>query len=270
MCVTEQTTDRSNFNSTREAYVIPTLIYDAFSRVALKPSHKIHSTMKYMLQLLAALLVWAACGTTDNTIDGSAADVPRPELTANLAEYDTATFAGGCFWCTEAVFERVEGVRAVVSGYSGGSEPNPTYKQVANGLTTHAEAINIYYDSDVISYKELLEIFFLAAHDPTTLNRQGPDVGPQYRSAVYYRTPSERKLTEELIKKIDASDKYGQPIVTEVAAFDAFYPAEDYHQNYYELNPQSGYIQRVSRPKVEKFMKLYQDKLKPQYRDEVK
>lgn len=175
-----------------------------------------------------------------------------------------ATFAGGCFWCTEAVFERVKGVKEVVSGYSGGEKENPTYEEVGSGRTKHAEAVQIYYDPSVISYEELLEIFF-ATHDPTQLNRQGPDVGKQYRSVVFYRNDEEKVQVENYIKKLNDSGKYDKEIVTEVTAFTAFYKAEDYHQDYYELHPESGYIANVTHPKVVKFVKNFPDKLKPEY-----
>lgn len=183
----------------------------------------------------------------------------------NLDKYEVATFAGGCFWCTEASFERIEGVIDVFSGYSGGIQKYPTYKQVGYGETDHAEAIQIYYDPAVISYAKLLEVFFVA-HDPTTLNRQGPDKGRQYRSAIYYRTQKEKALIDAYIEKLDKSGKFSDPIVTEVAPYQEFWSAEDYHQNYYELHPENPYVQNVSRPKVEKVKKVFADILKDKYK----
>ncbi len=181
-----------------------------------------------------------------------------------LGKYQVATFAGGCFWCTEASFERIEGVIDVISGYSGGKKDFPTYSEVSNKLTKHAEAIQIFYDPAVISYQTLLDVFFVA-HDPTTLNRQGPDVGPQYRSSIFYRTEAEKQLAEATISKLNASGKFSQPIVTELVPYQEFWVAEGYHQNYYEINPHQGYVYNVSRPKVEKVMKTFKSILKKKY-----
>jgi peptide-methionine (S)-S-oxide reductase len=181
-----------------------------------------------------------------------------------LKDYAVATFAGGCFWCTEASFERIQGVVDVISGYSGGDNDYPTYQQVGSGATRHAEAIDIFYDPSVIDYQKLLEVFFVA-HDPTTLNRQGPDVGPQYRSAIFYHNDEEKKMAEEYIAQLDESGKFANPIVTELAPYQEFWVAEGYHQNYYEIHPDNRYIQSVSRPKVEKVMKTFKDILKAEY-----
>ena len=177
------------------------------------------------------------------------------------AQLDTATFAGGCFWCTEAVFERVKGVKSVVSGYTGGSQANPTYKQVSNGRTDHAEAVQIYYDPEMITYQQLLEVFF-GTMDPTQLNRQGPDVGEQYRSAVFYHDAEQQSLADEYMKKLGKSGKYDKPIVTQLVSYEKFWVAEDYHQDYYELNPGNPYIQSVAKPKVKKLKKNYTSLLK--------
>lgn len=147
-----------------------------------------------------------------------------------------ATFGGGCFWCTEAVFQQLKGVKTVVSGYSGGTVKDPTYDQVCTGKTGHAEVIHITYDPKLVTFPDLLEVFW-KTHDPTTLNRQGADVGTQYRSAVFYHTPEQKKEAEEYKKKIDAAGVFDKPIVTEITAFDVFYPAEKYHQNYFVNNP---------------------------------
>ncbi|MHA6247905.1 peptide-methionine (S)-S-oxide reductase MsrA [Pontibacter sp. CAU 1760] len=177
-----------------------------------------------------------------------------------------ATFAGGCFWCTEAYFERLEGVEAVVSGYSGGKQANPTYKQVSAGMTNHAEGVQVYYDPKKISFEDLVEVFF-ATHDPTTLNRQGPDYGKQYRSIAFYRTPEEKQVIEEYIKSLQVAGTYRDNIVTEVQPFNKFWEAEEYHQDYYVRNPKDAYVQAVARPKVMKFEHNYRNKLKQEYRD---
>lgn len=189
---------------------------------------------------------------------------PLPPLT--LAEtqakgLELATFAGGCFWCTEAVFERLKGVDRVVSGYSGGPEKNPTYEQVSAGATGHAEAIQIYFDPKQVTYPELLEVFF-ATHDPTTLNRQGPDVGKQYRSAVFYHNAEQQQQAAAYLKELSAKGAFRNPIVTQLQPYRAFYVAESYHQDYYEHNPNNPYVQTVTAPKVHKFEKQFKAKLK--------
>ncbi len=172
----------------------------------------------------------------------------------------TATFGGGCFWCVEAIFSDLRGVLRVVPGYSGGHVENPTYKQVCTGETGHAEVTQITYDSEIISYKELLEVFF-STHDPTTLNRQGADIGTQYRSVIFYATPEEHQIAEEV--KTSMASLWENPIVTEIAELETFYLAEDYHHDYFAQNPGQGYCQMVIAPKVAKFRKAFQDLLKP-------
>ncbi|SES80781.1 peptide-methionine (S)-S-oxide reductase MsrA [Hymenobacter actinosclerus] len=184
---------------------------------------------------------------------------PAPADMTGLA---TADFAGGCFWCTEETFEEIKGVKAVVSGYSGSPEANPTYEQVGRGETGHAESIQIYYDPKVVSYATLVDVFFRAAHDPTTLNRQGPDAGAQYRSIAFYRTPAEKKVIDDAIARVNASKQYSNPIVTQVVPFEKFWPAEGYHQGYFRLHPEEGYVQSVSTPKVEKFRHKFPELLK--------
>ncbi len=174
---------------------------------------------------------------------------------------EVATLAGGCFWCLEAVFDNLKGVVDVVSGYSGGKAPNPSYKLVCTGTTGHAEVVQVTFDPDQISYKELLEVFF-SIHDPTTRNRQGADVGTQYRSAIFYHSPEQKATAEEVIRELDAAKLWHGPIVTEVAPFKAFYPAEDYHQEYFANNPEQPYCQIVIAPKVAKFRKQHLDRLK--------
>ncbi|WP_138990922.1 peptide-methionine (S)-S-oxide reductase MsrA [Larkinella sp. C7] len=172
-----------------------------------------------------------------------------------------ATFAGGCFWAQEEGFDQLKGVREVISGYAGGFVKNPTYEQVGTDETGHAESVQVYYDPAVISYNDLLEAFF-AGHDPTTLNRQGPDVGRDYRSVAFYRTPAEKQAIEAAIQRTNASKHYKNPVVTEVLPLKEFYPAENYHQNYCRLHPNQPYIQSVSLPKVEKLRKAMKGKLK--------
>ncbi len=174
---------------------------------------------------------------------------------------ETATFGSGCFWCTEAIFERVIGVISVLSGYSGGTVDNPTYKEVCDGTTGHAECTQITFDSTVVSYDELLEIFW-KTHDPTTLNRQGNDFGTQYRSVIFCHNDVQKQKAEFYKNKLTEEKIWDKPIVTEITKFDKFYPAEDYHQEYYENNPNQGYCAYVITPKVEKFEKIFKDKLK--------
>lgn len=174
---------------------------------------------------------------------------------------ETATLAGGCFWCLEAVYQQLKGVEKVVSGYAGGHVANPSYQAVCTGTTGHAEVVQVTYNPDVVSYRDLLDVFF-TIHDPTTLNRQGNDVGTQYRSAIYYHTPEQKEIAEQTIKDVTAEGVWDNPIVTEVEPLDVFYPAEDYHQNYYVDNPYQGYCRVVIAPKVAKFRQKYLAKLK--------
>ena len=174
---------------------------------------------------------------------------------------EIATLANGCFWCTEAIFQRLNGVEKVTSGYSGGKVKNPTYNDVTSGETGHAEVIQIQFDPAVITFQEILEVFF-ATHDPTTLNRQGYDVGTQYRSAIFYHSTAQKEVAEAFIKALTDAKVFDKKIVTEVTPFDAFYDAEAYHQNYYNNNKNQGYCVAVINPKLEKFIKKYKDKLK--------
>lgn len=178
--------------------------------------------------------------------------------------FKTATFANGCFWCTEAVFQRFKGIYNVKSGYTGGTIKNPPYREVCTGRTGHAEAVQLEYDPQIISYKELLEIFF-TTHDPTTLNRQGNDVGTQYRSAIYYHDDSQKEEAEAYISELGEEKIFGNPIVTEVTKAPVFYPAEAEHDTYYNRNKQQGYCQFIINPKVDKIKKHYQSKLKEEY-----
>jgi len=174
---------------------------------------------------------------------------------------EVATLGGGCFWCTEAVFSEINGVLRVEPGYSGGKLANPTYEQVSTGATGHAEVVQIAFDPDVISFREILEIFF-ATHDPTTLNRQGADVGPQYRSVIFYHNRGQKEAVEKLIKELGDAGIWDEPIVTQVEPFEAFYRAEDYHRDYFRRNAQQPYCRLVIAPKIAKLQQKYREKLK--------
>lgn len=174
---------------------------------------------------------------------------------------ETATLASGCFWCSEAIFKRLKGVQAIVPGYSGGHIANPTYNQVCSGNTGHAESIQITFDPRVISFEKLLEIFF-ALHDPTTVNQQGADIGAQYRSVIFYHNEKQRRIAEQVKVKIAKSGLYQDPIVTKIEAFANFYPAEDYHQNYYERNSDQPYCQIVIDPKIQKLVSKFKQEVK--------
>jgi len=178
-----------------------------------------------------------------------------------LSKFSKAYFASGCFWCVEAVFESVRGVKEAVSGYAGGEIENPTYEMVSSGRTKHAESVEVYYDSSQVDYPTLLKVFF-GSHDPTTLNRQGPDVGPQYRSVVFYQNEQEKRLAEDYIKQLEASGQYSGKIVTEVTPFRKFYEAEAYHQDYERNHPNDPYIRNVSIPRIEKFKANFPELLK--------
>ena len=178
-----------------------------------------------------------------------------------MPQREVATLAGGCFWCLEAAFQDLKGVEKVQSGYAGGRVANPSYEDVCTGTTGDAEVVQITFDPTVLSFNDLLHIFF-TIHDPTTLNRQGGDVGTQYRSAVFYHTPEQKTVTEQVIRELEAEHVWDDPIVTEVKPLEAFYPAEEYHHDYYRRNPNQGYCRAVIAPKVAKVRKLYFDRLK--------
>ncbi|WP_375324999.1 peptide-methionine (S)-S-oxide reductase MsrA [Flagellimonas sp. GZD32] len=185
-----------------------------------------------------------------------------PKLTfEELQQYETAYFASGCFWCVEAIFESVKGVKEVYSGYSGGNEPNPTYEEVSYGRTHHAEAVEVFYDPEVISFTQLVQVFF-GSHDPTTLNRQGPDRGAQYRSIAFYKNDEEKKIIESYMAKLESENVYPSPIVTEVTKFDKFWKAEEYHQDYEKRNPNNSYVRNVSIPRLNRFKKNFKSFLK--------
>jgi peptide-methionine (S)-S-oxide reductase len=176
-------------------------------------------------------------------------------------EPQIATLAGGCFWCLEAVFDDLKGVTAVESGYAGGTVAKPSYEQVCTGRTGHAEVVQVKFDPALITFKDLLEVFF-SIHDPTTPNRQGADVGPQYRSAIFYHSSEQKAVAEQVVAELNAGPLWDKPIVTEITPLTAFYPAEDYHQEYFQRNPNQGYCRVVIAPKVAKFRKHYLEKLK--------
>ncbi len=181
--------------------------------------------------------------------------------TVNFGELDTMVVGGGCFWCTEAVFLQLRGVEKVESGYAGGYTQNPTYKEICTGRTGHAEVVRVYFNPQVVSYKELLEVFF-STHDPTTLNRQGADVGTQYRSVIFYKNEEQRQIASALIKELENEKIFDKPIVTELSPLPTFYLAEDYHQNYYNNNPTQGYCTFVISPKLKKLREKHQNLLK--------
>ncbi|MCK0147539.1 peptide-methionine (S)-S-oxide reductase MsrA [Arenibacter sp. F26102] len=217
------------------------------------------------MRLLQIILV-GVLGLTTISCQSKTKSQQKNEIIAKLTpselqQYETAYFASGCFWCVEAVFESVKGVKEVVSGYSGGKEKNPTYEQVGYGRTTHAEAVEVYYDPKVISFETLVKVFF-GSHDPTTLNRQGPDKGAQYRSIAFYKNDSEKKIINDYISILEKEKVYSDPITTEVKPFTIFYKAEDYHQDYEKNNPNNSYIRNVSVPRLKRFQAKFPDLLK--------
>lgn len=214
--------------------------------------------MKFGFNMLAFILLIAGSSCGQKSKQATSTTMANESAREGLA---TATFGSGCFWCTEAVFQNVEGVEKVESGYSGGKVKNPTYKEVCSGLTGHAEVIQVHYDSAKVSFEELLEIFW-KTHDPTTLNRQGADEGTQYRSVVFYHNEEQKKLAEKYKAELDKSGAFDNPIVTEISPYTEFYKAEDYHQNYYNLNGNAPYCSYVIQPKLEKFRKVFKHKLK--------
>lgn len=207
--------------------------------------------------LLSALFIsLCACSQREQ----QAVQNSREKKSENLDSLQTAYFASGCFWCVEAIFESIDGVEEVVSGYSGGKEKNPTYEQVSAGLTGHAESVKIYYDSTKVTYQTLLEVFF-GSHDPTTLNQQGPDRGKQYRSAIFYKNSGEKAAAEKYIQELLKAKTFSK-ITTEVAPFSVFYKAEDYHQDFEQLNPENSYVRGVSIPRLNKFKQKFPKLLK--------
>jgi peptide methionine sulfoxide reductase msrA/msrB len=220
------------------------------------------SPANYLQILTAMVLAVHSAAMSEASEQVAASSIDGGDQAASASgELEQATFGGGCFWCTEAVFEQLEGVRSVVSGFSGGKINNPTYKQVLTGQTGHAEVVQVTFDPNVISYKDLLEVFW-KTHDPTKLNRQGPDKGTQYRSVIFYHTDEQQELAAYYKQRLNESKMFRLPVVTEISPFEAFYSAEGYHQEYYERNPQARYCQVYIRPKLEKFKKVFSEKLK--------
>jgi peptide-methionine (S)-S-oxide reductase len=218
----------------------------------------------YLIILFAALWLPFIAGAQDlpgKPTPPNQPDKPEGDISGKM---EIATFAGGCFWCTEAYFERVKGVQRVISGYCGGKEKKPTYQQVSAGQTGHAESVQITFDPQQISYHDLLKIHF-ATHDPTTLNRQGNDVGKQYRSIVFYHSPQQKAETEKYLADLTKSKKFKDKIVTQVLPYSQFYPAEAYHQDYYAKNPKDPYVVSIAKPKVEKFEKEFKTSIKPAF-----
>jgi peptide-methionine (S)-S-oxide reductase len=221
---------------------------------------------KTFLSGMLAIFALASCAQQKNKTNQSTkvmndSTMEKTMDTTHSAGLETATFGTGCFWCTEAIFQQLKGVESATSGYSGGSVANPTYEEVCSKTTGHAEVLQVVFDPKVITFDELLSVFW-QTHDPTTLNRQGNDVGPQYRSAIFYHNEAQRLKAEKYKAELDSSGAFENKIVTEITAFKNFYAAEDYHQNYYRLNGNAPYCQFVVRPKVEKFEKVFKDKLK--------
>lgn len=201
--------------------------------------------------------------TSNKVIFTTAKEKNKANMSDTTIHYDTATLGAGCFWCVEAIFQDLNGVISVASGYSGGGISNPTYREVCSGRTGHAEVCQIVYNPKILSFDELLEVFW-TTHDPTTLNQQGADIGTQYRSAIFYHSDEQRKTAEEYKQKLNEANAYPNPIVTEIAPYTAFYKAEDYHQNYYNQNGSEPYCRIVIQPKVDKFKKVFKDKLSKQ------
>jgi len=206
-------------------------------------------------------LLLTMCGMTVEKSDEPFTQEIEKLSDAELQKLNTAYFASGCFWCVEAIFESVHGVKEAVSGYSGGSELDPTYEQVGRGETGHTEAVLVYYDSTKISYETLILVYY-GSHDPTTVNGQSPDFGTQYRSMIFYQNQRERKLAESYKSKIESSGKYNKPIATEIVMFSKFWKAEEYHQDYEKLHPDNSYVKSVSIPRLEKFKKKFPELLK--------
>ena len=217
--------------------------------------------MKNSIKLFSLVLSFAFSSCTAKEKPIVREEFKEPIKIKTQEGMEIATFAGGCFWCTEALFLEIKGVEKVVSGYIGGTVKNPSYREVSAGTTGHAEAIQITFDPKEVAYEDLLEMFF-ATHDPTSLNRQGADVGTQYRSEVFYHSEAQKDKTEKYIELLETEKLFSKPIVTKVSSATIFYPAEDYHQNYYNQNSSQGYCQMVIAPKLEKLRKYYKSKLK--------
>ncbi len=219
---------------------------------------KLYSTLLFFAFLFSS---YTACNSQKEITEKRELPAVEVKPEVNLDDYERAYFASGCFWCVEAVFESVRGVPEVISGYAGGTKQDANYSAVSNGITDHAEAVEVYYDPEMIDYSTLLQVFF-GSQDPTTLNRQGPDRGRQYRSSIFYQNKIEKQLAEEYIKELDSQKVFAKPIVTEVVPFEAFYAAEDYHQDYEKKNPNQPYVRSVSIPRLNKFKAKFPELLK--------
>lgn len=215
--------------------------------------------MIHFVIIVALSLVLTTCGT--NSKDPGQDAGYKPKDISQLEHLNKAYFASGCFWCVEAIFESVRGVEEAVSGYSGGSEQNPTYYQVGGGSTSHAEAVEVYYDPEVVSFETLVRVFY-GSHDPTTVNGQHPDYGPQYRSIIFYQNEDEKKTAEDFKAKLGASGVFKKPIATEIIPFGKFWIAEEYHQDYEKRNPNQPYVKNVSIPRLKRFKAAFPDLLK--------
>ena len=217
------------------------------------------------MSVLGLLLIFtSSCQSGQKKQDvasGAGQPAPVEKVSQDLSKFETAYFASGCFWCVEAIYESVRGVAEVVSGYAGGEETDPTYEQVSYGRTGHAEAVNVYYDTEKVSYFELVQVVF-GSHDPTTLNRQGPDRGRQYRSIAFYKTEEEQKIIRTYIDALEENQVYDDPIVTEITPFTKFYEAEAYHQDYERKHPDNPYIKNISVPRLNRFKKNFPEYLK--------
>jgi peptide-methionine (S)-S-oxide reductase len=218
-------------------------------------------SLSFLAFTVAALVSCAQSSSNNPTAMNQDAQTSDAKPQTSKSQFDTATFGAGCYWCVEAQFQLLDGVEKVVSGFSGGHVKNPSYKEVCNGTTGHAEVVQITYDTAKLSYADMLEAFW-KSHNPTELNRQGNDVGTQYRSVIFYHNEEQKKLAEEYKKKLDESGAYNKPVVTEIAPFTFFYKAEDYHQNYFNENGDVPYCRFVVQPKVEKFKEVFKGKLK--------
>ncbi|MDZ4824446.1 MAG: peptide-methionine (S)-S-oxide reductase MsrA [Flavobacteriales bacterium] len=211
--------------------------------------------MKTQIIFAGVMLALESCTGSSQT------QTPKDQMTDNMEKSETATLGAGCFWCVEAIYQYLDGVVKVQSGYSGGSVKNPSYTEVCNGTTGHAEVVQVTFNPDSVSYSEILEVFF-ETHDPTTLNRQGADKGTQYRSVIYYHSDEQKRIAQTALKAANESGNWPNPVVTEISPIADFYPAEDYHQEYFALNGEAPYCQMVIAPKVDKFKKKFQEKLK--------
>ncbi len=217
--------------------------------------------MNYFKTTLFILLVLGATSCQSKNKDPKKTTAVMPASIQELSAYETAYFASGCFWCVEAVFESVKGVKEVISGYSGGLEKSPTYEDVGYGKTTHAEAVEVFYDPKVVSFETLVKVYF-GSHDPTTVNGQGPDMGKQYRSIAFYKNDTEKKIIQNYMEKLKAQKTYSAPLATEIKKFDVFYEAEDYHQDYEKRHPNNSYIKNVSVPRLKRFQNKFPELLK--------